>query len=379
MTAAFDFCLPTNILYGAGRLDECGEAVKALGNKAIIVCDPFAVEAGLASRLATVLAAEGVASVVYDQVIPNPTNTLIDAGAELAVAEECDVAIGLGGGSSMDAAKGIAVAATHPGPIWPYAMGDIDITDATLPIVAVTTTSGTGSQCTCFAVISNHETPQKPGMGSPYVIPALAVVDPELMLTAPPALTANTGFDVFTHAVEALTSNAASPMSDLFAQEAIRLVAKNLPTCYRDGANLEARAALALADTYSGIAICHAVVTLAHVMAHVISGKYSDISHGDALFTIYREILRFNATVLPEKHAFVAQQLVPGTDDVVAAFEQFFAAFQFENKLKAKDLDDAAIAAIAEDTFTYMKAITELNPREADVADAKAILLRSLR
>jgi len=379
MTTTFDFCLPTNILYGAGRLDDSGEAVKALGSKAIIVCDPFSIESGLAARLSQILADAGVASVIYDKVIPNPTNTLIDAGAELAVAEECDVAVGLGGGSSMDAAKGIAVAATHPGPIWPYAMGEEEITEATLPIVAVTTTSGTGSQCTCFSVISNHETHQKPGMGSPHVLPKLAIVDPELMLTVPRVLTANTGFDVFTHAVEALTSKAASPMSDLFAREAIRLVAANLPVCYRDGKNLEARGAMALADTYAGIAICHAVVTLAHVMAHVISGHFADIAHGDALFTIYREVLRFNASVLPEKHAFVAGQLVPGTDDVGAAFEQFFAAFQFENKLKAKNLDDAAIDAITEETFTYMKEIADLNPREAGVADAKAILLAALR
>lgn len=376
----FEFHLPTRILFGAGKFAATPEAVVALGaTRALIVCDPWAVDAGHAKHLQDMLKAAGVESFVYDKVVPNPTNLLIDEGAAVCEAKHCNVVIGLGGGSSMDAAKGVAIAATHEQKIWPYAIGEAEISARTLPVVAVTTTSGTGSQCTCFSVITNPATKQKPGMGSPYILPKVAVVDPELMLSAPRILTANVGFDVFTHAVESYTSKAASEMSDMFAERAIQLCAKHLPTAYEDGSNVDARGAMALADTYAGIAICHAVVSLGHVIAHVISGHYEDISHGDALFTVYRETLRLNREAMPGKHEWIANQLQPGCDDIVAAFDSFFSQFDFANKLKEKNLSDEQIEAIAEETFTYMKGITELNPREVTVADARAILQNSLR
>jgi alcohol dehydrogenase len=240
--------------------------------------------------------------------------------------------------------------------------------------VAITTTSGTGSQCTCFSVITNPKTHQKPGMGAPHILPRVAIVDPELMLSVPPGLTLVTGFDVFTHAVEAYTSKASSPLSDLFAERAISLLAKNLPTAYANGSDLEARAAMALADTCSGIAICHAVVSLGHVMAHVISGHFHDIAHGDALYSVYRGVLEHNASSLPEKHAWVAGQLLPGCRDIVKAFDTFFAPFPFENKLKARKIGPEKIHELAADTFTYMKGIADLNPAKAEVADARRIL-----
>ncbi len=374
-----EFHLPTKIILGPASLESTAQEVAALGSKAMIVCDPFSVETKLAARIAALLAAANISSVIYDQVIPNPTSTLIDAGAEIARSKGCDVMIGLGGGSSMDAAKGIAVAASHDGPIWPYAMGEKEITDATLPVVAITTTSGTGSQCTMFSVITNPETNQKPGMGSPFILPRVAIVDPELTRTMPPVLTAITGFDVFTHAVEAYTSNACSPLSDMYAEKAITLVAKSMLTCYTDGDNIDARNDMCLADTCSGVAINHAVVTLGHVIAHVIGGHYHDIAHGDALFSIYPQILRYNSAALPEKHKWIAQQIKPGCDDIECALDDFLSKFDFPNRLKAKNPDSAMIQTIADETFTYMEAITELNCVAAGVDDVKAILTNSLK
>jgi len=371
---AFEFNVPTRVVFGAGKLAEAGSLAAGYGKKALVVCDPFFAGNGLAARLRGHLQAAGMASALYDGVIPNPTTDAIDAGAALARREGCDVIIGLGGGSAMDTAKAVAVAATHDGPIWPYAIGEKPVTAATLPVVAITTTSGTGSQCTCFSVITNPQTNQKPGMGSPFILPRLAIVDPELMLSVPPGMTLITGFDVFCHAVEAYTSTLASPFSDLLSERAISLVAKELPAVMRNGRDLAAREGMALADTYAGIAICHAVVSLAHVMAHVISGFYHDIPHGDALYSIYRGVLKFNATALPEKHAWIAGQLCPGCTDIVAAYDRFFAPFQFENRLKARRPDAAMIEKLAADTFTYMKGCTDLNPRPATVADARAIL-----
>lgn len=217
-------------------------------------------------------------------------------------------------------------------------------------------------------------------MGSPYVLPKIAIVDPELMLSAPKQLTVNTGFDVFCHAVEAYTSNVASDLSDMYAEKALTLVGQNLEKCCNDANDLEARAAMALADTCAGVAICNGVVTLAHVMAHVISGHFCDIPHGDALYSIYREILKFNSQALAEKHKFIANAIDSGNDDVVSAFENFFGKFEFHNKLKEKFQENSEIVnIIAGDTFTYMKEIAELNPVAATEEDAKNILSASLK
>ena len=377
---AFEFMMPGKIVSGVGKFAESGMLFSELGKKGLIVCDAWCNSTGLPAKLAEIMKDAGLESVIYDGVVPNPTVEVIDTGAKISVDKGCDFVIGLGGGSSMDTAKGIAVAATHEDSIWPYAMGEKDITSDTLPIAAISTTSGTGSQCTCFSVISNPETKQKPGMGSPYILPQLAIVDPELMLSAPKQLTINTGFDVFCHAVEAYTSTAASEFSDMYAEKALKLVGQHLEKCCNDGNNLEARAGMALADTCAGIAICNGVVTLAHVMAHVISGHFCDIPHGDALYSIYSETLRFNSQALAEKHKFIANAIDPGNDDVVSAFQNFFSKFEFNNKLKEKFQENPEIIeTIAGDTFTYMKGITELNPVAATEEDAKNILSASLK
>jgi len=374
----FEFIMPAKIVFGADKFKDVGSLVLGFGRKGLIVCESWCIGNGKLAKLVENLNAAGVENVIYDGVIPNPTVDVVDAGAELAVETGCDFVIGLGGGSSMDTAKGIAVAATHEGSIWSYTIGEKSITSNALPVVAITTTSGTGSQCTCFAVITNPETNQKPGMGSPHILPALALVDPELMLSAPPQLTANTGFDVFTHAVEAYTSKVSSEFSDIYAEKALKLTGKYLKRCYKDGLDMEAREGMALADTCAGIAICNAVVTLPHVIAHVISGHFEEIPHGDALFSIYRESLKLNSQVLPEKHQFIANAIDPGNSNVISAFDNYFSNFNFENLLKARLANNPdAINLLAEDTFTYMKGITELNPVEVTVKDTRQILSAS--
>jgi alcohol dehydrogenase class IV len=375
----FEFAPCPRIIFGAGRFAESGTAARQLGQRALVVSDPFCAGNGLTARLRAALTSAGVDSVLFDRVVPNPTTTSVDEAADLARAAQCDCVVGLGGGSSLDTAKGAAVAATHPGGVWDYAIGTKAIDGTPLPVLAIPTTSGTGSHATCYAVITNPATSQKPGMGSPRILPRTAIVDPELMLTMPAGLTAITGFDAFTHAVEAYTSKAACPLSDLFAERSIELTARHLRSAVRDGRDLEARAGMALADTCAGIAICHAVVSLGHVIAHVIGGHYHDIAHGDALATIYREVLRLNARGEPEKHSRIARTLVPGCDDVVEAFDQFFAGMPFERRLCSKAPGEAELRAIATDTFTYMKGIAELNPVAATAEDAYAILSASLR
>lgn len=377
----FEFTLPGKIIFGQGKINEIGKVSAGFGKKALLVCDPFCVSSGLTEKMLKHLSASKIRTTVFDGVVPNPTTTSIEKGVAKARKGKCELIIGLGGGSSIDTAKAIAVGASHPQPIWNYAIGKTPITDKTLPVIAITTTSGTGSHCTCFSVITNPETHQKPGMGSPYILPKVAIVDPELMLSMPKNLTAICGFDVFSHAVEAYTSNASNPMSDLFAEKAISLCCQYLPLAYKDGKNIEAREMMALADTYAGIAICHAVVSLGHVVAHVIGGHYPDISHGDALFTIYREVLDFNSKSKPMKvkHAFISRNMDKSSINIGTAFDRFFAQFVFENKLISKRPDNRALDLISIDTFTYMKGIADLNPVAANAEDVKRILKKSLK
>lgn len=375
---AFDFGPGPRILFGAGRVGEVGALARPFGARAMVVASPSCTRSGLTARVRSALTEAGVASELFDRVIPNPTTEIVAAAAAIARRQRSDCVIGLGGGSSMDTAKGVAVAATHDGGIWDYAIGRKPIRAATLPVVVIPTTSGSGSQTTCFAVITNPATQQKPGMGSPYILPKAAIVDPELMRSMSPELTAVTGFDVFSHAVEAYTSKAANPLADLFAERALELLGRHLPAAVRNGQDLAARAGMALADTCAGVAICHAVVSLGHVIAHVIGGHYPDIAHGDALATIYRGILRLNAPALPEKHRRIAQLLVPGCDEVVTAYDHFFGKLPLERRLRRQKLDDATLRAMAAETFTYMKGIADLNPVAATDRDAYAILKESL-
>ena len=376
----FEFRIPSEgIIFGPGKLSTAGILVKQFGKRCLIVCGKHSVKSGLAERLQALIVEQDVKCDIYDKVIPNPTLEIIDEGGCRARAGKCDFIVGLGGGSSIDAAKGIAVAATHVGSVWKYAMGEAQITDRTLPIIAINTTAGTGSHCTCFSVISNNETHQKPGMGSPFITPSLAIVDPELMLSVSPNMTLLTGFDVFAHAVEAYTSKAATPVSDVFAEKAILLIAENLSEAYRQPDNLKARCGMALADTYSGIAINHAIVSLGHALAHVISGHFPEIAHGDALYSIYGEVLNFNSKAMPEKHRRIAEMIDNGNKDIVRAFQNFFEAFTFDNALKKKNPGKKKIDELAKDTYTYMKPVTQLNPVENGIDDAIGILENSLR
>lgn len=370
---SFNLQLPSQgIFFGSGRISDTGALVRRFGERCMLVAGIPPPEALIHS-----LRDAGVVYEIFDKVIPNPTFESIDAAAEIARRSGSQFVLAVGGGSAMDTGKGAAVAATHEGSIWNYAIGKREVLPKTLPVVAIPTTSGTGSHCTQFAVISNNHTKQKPGMGSACILPAMTVIDPELMLTMPKTGTFFTGFDVFAHGAEAYTSKAATPFSDIFAEKAITLAARWLPEVCSDGSNLEARAGMALADTCAGIAISHAMVTLGHAMAHVLGGHYAGLAHGDALFSIYREILAFNAKGMKDRHSFIANALLKECDDPVEAFDSFFAQFGMKGSLPAKAGKDDA-ERIASDVFTYMKGVAELNSVPPGKPDAVSILEKSI-
>jgi alcohol dehydrogenase class IV len=250
-------------------------------------------------------------------VIPNPTVACISAGAELAVAHGSEVVLGVGGGSAMDAAKAIAVEATHDGTSWDYLFyRDTQPTEATLPVVAVSSTSGSASHVTQVAVVTDTETRDKSAIYHPRVFPRLAIVDPEMVLTAPGEVTAATGFDVFCHSFESLLHPGASGYTEMLAWEAIRLVATNLPKVLADGADLEARAAMAWADTLAGLCIANAGVTLPHGIAMAIGGMYPHVAHGMALASCYPAFSRYTWPAAVDPFAAVGRIFDPSLYDV---------------------------------------------------------------
>jgi len=305
MTEAFDHHVPTEIRFGPGRLEEVGKTVVRFGKRCLLVTGPKTGSVNhFLDHILGHLEDAGVSVAHFDGVIPNPTTQTIAVGSDLAVKHRADVVLGIGGGSSMDAAKAIAVEATHEGGCWEYLFyRDAKPTEKTLPIVAVSTTSGTGSQVTQVSVVTHSATRDKSALYNSVLFPRVAIVDPEMMLSVPPAVTAATGFDTFTHAFESIIHINTSPPVELMAWDAIRLVITHLPEAIANGTNLQARTALAYADTLAGICIANAGVTLPHGIGMAIGGMYPQIAHGEALALIYPAFMRFTYSSAVEPFA----------------------------------------------------------------------------
>jgi len=305
----FNYHQPTLILFGRGRVKEIGERVAFCGKRCLLVTMPvFPAIAPLYIKVKNSLLQAGVQVAHFDQVIPNPTTDIVSLGSDIAKDFHAEVILGLGGGSSLDTAKAIAVEATHNGTCWDYLFfRERQPSEKTLPIITVTTTSGTGSHITQVAVVTNPEEKSKSALFNSYLFPKVSIVDPELMLTVPSYITATTGFDVFAHAFESFINPNGSPYTDIMALESIRLVARYLPIAVKDGSSLEARTWLAWADTLAGLCIANAGVTLPHGIAMAMSGFYPHISHGEALASIYPAVLRYTYNFAVDKFAQVAE------------------------------------------------------------------------
>lgn len=319
----FNYFQPTEIRFGRARIEEVGEVVSKYGKKCLLVTvKPFPAMQGLFEKIKALCREAGVEVYHFDGVVPNPTTDSVNPGTEMAIQNSVDVVLGVGGGSSMDTAKAIAVGATHEGEAWDYLYFKKDPTEKTLPIIAVSTTSGTGSQVTQVAVMSETATHTKSAIYHPNVYARVAIVDPELMLTVPRNVTASTGFDVFTHAFEAFIHLGGNPYVDILAIEAAKLVKQYLPVVVKDGSNIDARVKMAWADTLAGLCIASAGVTLPHGIGMTIAGFCPHVMHGQSLAVTYPEFTRFTWESAVEKFAVMGRILNPdleGASDKKAA------------------------------------------------------------
>jgi len=245
---------------------------------------------------------------------PNPSTQTVDAGAKLAKDEDCDVIVALGGGSAIDAGKGIAVVATYGKQVWDY-MGENNIPGPTLPLIAIPTTAGTGSETTRCAVISFKEKKIKWSMLSPFIFPKVAIVDPVLTMTAPSYLTAHVGIDALTHAIEAYTSRLSSPISDKLALQAIELCARNLPVAVMNGDNLEARTNMALASSIAGMAMAQAGAGNAHNLGEPLGGFF-EAPHGAIVGLLLPHVMEYNIFTDLEKFANITRAMGEKVNDL---------------------------------------------------------------
>lgn len=381
---SFNYYQPTEISFGPGRLKELGDITARLGKRAVLVTvRESGSQAGLFRRARDYLEKAGLSVAHFDGVIPNPTTETVSAGAAMAKAHGADVIVGLGGGSSMDTAKAIAVEAVHPGSAWDYLFYKKAPTSATLPVVAVSTTSGTGSQVTPCAVITKTDEKDKSAIWHPAIFPKAALVDPELMLTLPRGVTAMTGFDAFAHNFEAFISNGTNPFVEALALDALRLIAKALPACVADGSDLEARTELAWADTLGGLAISSAGVTLPHGLGMQISGHCPQVAHGQSLALTYPEFTRFTMPSACAKFAAVGRILDPGLararDEEAAvgccaAIDELLKSIGLYLGFDSLGIGPEEIERIAEDGQVLPD--YKNNPRVATLAEMRELLLR---
>lgn len=286
----FSVHIPTKILFGCGELKKLATE-KLPGKKALIVISGGTAmkKYGYLDKVIGLLKENNVTSIVFDKILPNPIKSHVMEAATVCRENQCDFVVGLGGGSSIDSAKSIAVMACNEGDYWDYINGGTGkgrpVTKA-LPVVAIPTTAGTGTEADPWTVITNEERQEKIGFGNELTFPVLSIVDPELMVSIPPHLTAYQGFDAFFHAAEGFIANCATPISDLYALEAIRLLYKYLPVAVKDGKDLKARAKVAWASTLAGLVEATSSCTSEHSLEHAMSAYYPELPHGAGLIAI---------------------------------------------------------------------------------------------
>jgi alcohol dehydrogenase len=395
MIPVFDYHIPTKVLFGPGTLERL--ATEPLpGKRALLVISAGTAmrRHGYLDRVTGLLEKAGASWVLFDRILPNPIKAHVMEGAALARREGCDFVLGLGGGSTIDSAKSIAVMAVNPGDYWDYIGSGsgkgLPVTNGALPIVAITTTAGTGTEADPWTVITHEERHEKIGWGLvPETFPALSIVDPELMLTVPPLMTAYQGFDAFHHAAEGVIATIATPLSDAFALTSIELLRKWLPVAVKDGGNLEARTNVALANTLSGMVESTSGCTSEHSMEHALSARNPDLPHGAGLIMLSRAYFGHFAQTAPERLAKMAPAMGVDTrgmtdGQAARAFVQAMADLQDACGVGDLRLSDYGITAddapeLAREAVRTMGGLFSIDPTPLSLEDTAGIIAASCR
>jgi alcohol dehydrogenase class IV len=382
----FNYHQPTEILFGRKRLEEAGTVSHRFGRRCLLVTVPSfpEIEASI-QFIKSILKDRGIKVEHFDKVIANPTVDVVSSGARMARELRAEFIIGFGGGSSMDTAKAIAVEATHRGSCWDYLFfKKTQPTEKTLPIIAIPTTSGTGSHVTQVAVVTNPLERNKSALFSAKLFPRVSLVDPELVLTLPAYMTALTGFDAFCHAFESFITPKCSPYTEILALECLKLVFQYLPAAIRDGRDIEAREKMAWADTLAGLCIANSAVTLPHGIGMALSGMYPQVAHGQALASVYPAIMRFTHKYAIDKFATAGRILNPSltaVSDEEAALrfcddlERFIESLGIKKSLKEIGVMESELHLLAEASLVLPDYTN--HPYVVSVNEVEKLLLES--
>lgn len=368
----FSFSAPTDLRFGSGALDLLGSEASAHGwRKAYIISDAGLRQAGLIERLEAALIAGEIEYQIYQGVLPNPSVKVVEEALAPLAEFKPDLLIGCGGGSALDAAKIVNVLYSHDGRLWDYE-GQDAVPGPCGPLIAIPTTAGTGSEVTQFAMISDPARRRKIPFASRHLLPALAIVDPALTLTLPPMMTAATGMDALTHAIEAMTTIAAQPISDALALRAIELIIENLPPAFSNGQDQEARRHMALASTLAGMAFNNAYVALAHSIAHALGGLY-ELPHGICCALALPVAMEYNLPARRAQYERIARAL--GASDAeagIARVRELARQIEIPEGLRTLGVKAPDIQAIAQAAME--DGSTLFNPRELDPETMSALV-----
>ncbi|MGE6303582.1 L-threonine dehydrogenase [Serratia liquefaciens] len=333
--AASTFFIPSVNMIGSGCLDEAAKTMKQQGlRRALIVTDKVLNNIGVVAQVQQLLTAQQIESCVYDGTHPNPTTSNVKQGLALLQEHQCDCVISLGGGSPHDCAKGIALLATNGGDIKDYEGVDRSAKPQ-LPMIAINTTAGTASEMTRFCIITDEARHIKMAIVDKHVTPILSVNDPHLMAGMPKGLTAATGMDALTHAIEAYVSSAANPITDACALKAVTMIAESLRDAVADGSNMQARENMAYAQFLAGMAFNNASLGYVHAMAHQLGGFY-DLPHGVCNAVLLPHVQEFNASVCASRLKDIAAAM--GLDVSYLNDQQGAAACIAAIRLLAQDI-----------------------------------------
>ena len=370
----FHYQLPTEIVFGEGRIAELGDHVRRCGiTRPLIVTDRGLRATGIIDRIGAVVEAAGVPVEVFDEVTPDPLTSTAEQVRDVVRERGIDGTIGIGGGSSLDVAKAAAALATNPGAPGDY-VGREKLTHNPLPIIAIPTTAGTGSEVTMWSVLTDAATGAKVSIGSVHIMPRIALLDPDLTYGLPPALTAATGMDALSHAVESYGSVWNHPIAESLALRAIELIGRHLRTAVSNGADRDARRGMLMASLISEMAANSTRLGLCHALALPV-GAVRHVPHGLANAMLLAEVARFNAAADPERYRAIAR-LLDGTDDAAAAIDRLRRDIGITDGLSAWHVEPGDFGRLAD---MAMKSDNVLaNPREADRADLIAILEASM-
>lgn len=387
----FNFNNPTNLHFGVGKLDTLA-TLPMPGKKAMVLISngKSTKTNGYLDRTLKQLEKAGVETALFDKIMENPIKQVIMEGAAFARTNGCDFIVALGGGAVIDASAAIAAMATNDGDLWDYVFGGTGkckpLANKGLPIVAIATTSGTGSEMNGFGVISNLETKEKIGFGGPELTPVLAIVDPALMTTVPARYTAYQGFDALFHNTEVMMSKGVNILSEAIALSAIESIAKYLPRAVKDGKDIEARAHIAYGSTMAGVTMQLTSTTAQHSMEHSMSAYHHNLPHGAGLIMISKAFAEF----FIEKHAcdeqFIKMARAMGVKNADKPQDFITALVKLQQACGVADLKMSDYGFAPDEAMTLAKGarsmqggLFEANPCEMTDEDCAGIFEKSYR